>query len=341
MRRLRRGREGGADVTAPQPADAQSRPHHHHDGACCGHEHASSPVRANAIVSLRGIRFSRSGRAILDGVDLDIVKGEIVTLIGPNGAGKTSLVRLILGLAKPDGGGIARPAGLRIGYVPQRFDVDPALPMTVARFLAIGVEASASDTEATLHSVGATHLRDRQLSALSGGELQRVLIARAVLRNPDLLVLDEPVRGVDYSGEAELYRLITSLRDARGFAVLLVSHDLHIVMAASDRVLCLNHHVCCSGKPETVAQHPEYVRLFGPEAARALAVYQHHHDHAHDLDGAPLRPSPSWGGVGSGGKPESSGGGKSELSGGGKPDGGRTAIPSTPSHPHEGGGGAS
>jgi zinc transport system ATP-binding protein len=332
-------------VTAPHAADAQGNPHHHHGGACCGHAHAC-PVRESAIVSLRGIRFARSGRTILDRVDLDIVKGEIVTLIGPNGAGKTTLVRLILGLAMPDGGSIERGDGLRIGYVPQRFDVDPALPMTVARFLAIGVDAAAHETEATLNSVGAAHLRERQLSVLSGGELQRVLIARAVLRNPDLLVLDEPVRGVDYSGEAELYRLITALRDARGFAVLLVSHDLHIVMAASDRVLCLNHHVCCSGKPETVAQHPEYVRLFGPEAARALAVYQHRHDHAHDLDGAPRLPSPSWGGAGGGGKPESSGGGKPESSGGGKPessgggkpDGGRSAIPPSPSLPHEGGG---
>lgn len=272
-----------------------------HGAACsCGHDHGHAhdhvhrqqphPFDASALVSARGLKLVRAGRAILDGVDIDIRKGEIVTLIGPNGAGKTSLVRLILGLEKPDAGKLVRPKDLVIGYVPQRFDRDAALPITVDRFLRIGTQASESDVIATMNAVGAGGLGSRQLTAISGGELQRILIARAVLRSPDLLVLDEPVRGVDYTGEADLYGLIARLRDARGFAVLLVSHDLHVVMASSDRVLCLNRHVCCSGVPETVAQHPEYVRLFGPEAARALGLYHHHHDHAHDLEGRPISP---------------------------------------------------
>lgn len=151
-----------------------------------------------------------------------------------------------------------------------------------------GNEIAAADIESALAAVGAPAVLDNQLSQLSGGEGQRVLMARALLRRPDLLVLDEPVRGVDYAGEAELYGLIGRLRDERGFGVLLVSHDLHVVMAASDRVLCLNRHVCCSGVPTTVARHPEYVRLFGADTARAFAVYEHHHDHAHDLAGRPL-----------------------------------------------------
>lgn len=266
-----------------------------HQGSCCGgHDHA--PVQlgdfdATAMISARGLSLRRSGRSLLTGVDLDIRQGEIVTLIGPNGAGKTTLVRLVLAIERPDDGEIRRKAGLRIGYVPQRFDVDAAIPMTVERFLSLGLDVAAGPVEKRLAEVGADKLAGRQLSRLSGGELQRVLIARALLRRPDLLVLDEPVRGVDYVGEAELYALIGRLRQRHGFAVLLVSHDLHVVMAQSDRVVCLNRHVCCSGVPHAVAAHPEYVRLFGPEVARSLAIYHHHHDHRHDIAGEPAPPA--------------------------------------------------
>lgn len=270
--------------------------HHHPHGAHgkahdhCGHEHAAAAREpdAMALVSARALSLRRGGRVILEGVDIDIVAGEIVTLIGPNGAGKTTLVRLLLGLEAADGGQIRRREDLRIGYVPQRFDIDRALPMTVERFLSLGLDVRRADITAVLRDVGAEHVIDRQLAQLSGGEGQRVVLARALLRRPNLLVLDEPVRGVDATGEAELYTLIGRLRTERGFGVLLVSHDLHVVMAASDRVLCLNRHVCCSGVPKTVAKHPEYVRLFGAEMARAFAIYEHHHDHAHDLAGRPM-----------------------------------------------------
>ena len=263
----------------------QHHGHNHASSEACGAEHTISPD-ALALVSARGLWLRRAGRDLIAGVDLDVSAGEIVTLIGPNGAGKSTLVKLLLGIEKPDKGTITRPATTRIGYVPQRFEVDRAMPMTVTRFLTLGVGAAREAVDITLKEVGAERTRDQQLASLSGGETQRVLIARALLRNPNLLVLDEPASAVDYAGEAELYELIGRLKDSRNLGVLLVSHDLHVVMARSDRVLCLNGHICCSGRPEAVAKSAEYVRLFGPEAANALAVYHHNHDHRHDLSGA-------------------------------------------------------
>ncbi|HSR81134.1 MAG TPA: metal ABC transporter ATP-binding protein [Hyphomicrobiaceae bacterium] len=251
---------------------------------------ALAPV-GEALFSARSIWLTRAGRAILQSVDIDIAEGEILTLIGPNGAGKTTLVRVLLGLEKPDRGTVRRKPGLVVGYVPQRFAIDRAIPLTVARFIALGRRVEDEDAKRALADVGADKLADRQLSELSGGELQRVVLARALVGSPGVLVLDEPARGIDYTGEAELYALIGRLRSERGFGVLLVSHDLHVVMAQSDRVICLNRHVCCSGVPQSVAQHPEYARLFGTQVARALALYQHHHDHRHDLAGEPQTPS--------------------------------------------------
>ncbi|HRD75232.1 MAG TPA: metal ABC transporter ATP-binding protein [Hyphomicrobiaceae bacterium] len=268
---------------------------HHHD--CCAHDHhhghaLPAEPATNALLSARRLTLKRGQRVVLDSVDIDIRAGEIVTLIGPNGAGKTTLVRVLLGLETADSGLIRRKPDLVIGYAPQRFDLDPAIPMTVARFLATAAtrfrDARDVPVAALLAEVGASALAERQIARLSGGELQRVILAHALARKPELLVLDEPVRGVDYLGEADLYMLIGRIRSERGLGVLLVSHDLHVVMANSDRVICLNRHVCCQGIPHTVAQHPEYVRLFGPEAARALAVYHHHHDHVHDLAGAAM-----------------------------------------------------
>ena len=264
---------------------------HHHDHAGCCHAHTGAPFDPTALVSARGLRLDFQGRAVLTDVDIDVHPREIVTLIGPNGSGKTTLVRVLLGLLTPNRGDVRRRADLRIGYVPQRFDIDSAIPMTVERFLGLGTGENGPRVAAVLGVVGAERVLKRQFAEISGGELQRVVLARALLRDPNLLVLDEPVRGVDYQGEAELYTLIGRLRDARGLGVLLVSHDLHVVMASSDRVICLNRHVCCSGVPETVAQHPEYVRLFGAEAARAFAIYHHEHDHRHDLAGEPAQGS--------------------------------------------------
>jgi zinc transport system ATP-binding protein len=291
--RAMQGREGLDWPLRPAAGSALNRDrldrhdHSHHDHAV----HLPPAHDPAALISARRLGLARAGRPILIDIDIDISPREIVTVIGPNGAGKTILVRALLGLEPLDRGEVRRREGLLIGYAPQRFEIDRAIPLTVARFVSLGRRGTAEEIERVLKDVGAGALFDRQLSELSGGELQRVVLARALIRAPNLLVLDEPVRGVDYAGEAELYTLIGRLRTERGFGVLLVSHDLHVVMAQSDRVICLNRHVCCSGVPQSVAQHPEYARLFGPQAARAFGVYLHQHDHRHDLAGEPRPPA--------------------------------------------------
>jgi zinc transport system ATP-binding protein len=237
------------------------------------------------LIEASGVSVTMGGRLILDRVDIGIGRQEIVTLIGPNGAGKTMLIRMLLGLRRPDRGDILRIDGLTIGYLPQRISLDPTLPLTVERMLGLTNTVEWDAGRAELKEVGAGHLANAMMHDLSGGELQRVMLARAMLRNPDLLVLDEPVQGVDFTGELDLYELIERIRDRRGCGILLVSHDLHLVMASTDRVVCLNHHICCAGHPEAVKRDPEYLALFGSRAAESLAVYAHVHDHDHDLSG--------------------------------------------------------
>ena len=244
------------------------------------------------LVEAQGIEVAFAGNRVLADVDLAVSDGEIVTLIGPNGAGKSTLVRAVLGLIAPDRGRVFLRPGARIGYMPQRLAVDDTLPLTVERFLRLGGKASRAACAAALDEVGVGRLAESPIQGVSGGEMQRVLLARALLREPDLLVLDEPVQGVDVAGQGELFGLITRIRDRRGCGVLMVSHDLHLVMASTDTVVCLNHHVCCTGHPEAVTRHPAYLELFGPLAAEGLAVYTHQHDHHHGPDGAvvPLPP---------------------------------------------------
>lgn len=240
---------------------------------------------SDALIRLAGVGVTFAGQNVLQDVQLSVKPGEIVTLIGPNGAGKTTLVRAVLGLLKPDTGSVWRKPRLRVGYMPQKLHVDATLPLSVLRFLRLVPGVTRADVQAALAEVGAEQVIDSPLQSISGGELQRVLLARALLREPELLVLDEPVQGVDVAGQAELYRLITQLRDRHGCGVLMVSHDLHLVMSTTDQVVCLNRHVCCSGHPEQVSFDPAFVELFG-EDAKSLAVYTHHHDHEHDLHGA-------------------------------------------------------
>jgi len=223
------------------------------------------------------------GRTVLDRVSIEVRRREVVSLIGPNGAGKTTAVRALLGLIKPDAGIVRHEPGVVVGYVPQKFEQEELLPLTVRRFLAMAGRRARADAAATLDEVGAESVADRQLSSLSGGEFRRVLLARALLRNPDLLVLDEPVQQVDFSGQLAMHQLISRLRERRGCGILVISHDLHLVLGATDRVVCINGHVCCAGAPEAVSRHPEYIALFGPHAAAALAVYTHTHDHTHGL----------------------------------------------------------
>ncbi len=245
-----------------------------------GFESAFELVRAERI----GIQ--RDGRWLVRHVDLRVRAGEIVTLIGPNGSGKSTTAKTILGLLPLDEGKVHMSKNLRIGYVPQSLAIDPNLPLTVKRLMTLTARYPLEEIKAALRSVGALHTLDSAVQELSGGEFQRVLLARAIIAKPQLLVLDEPVQGVDYAGEISLYELIGSLRDQLNCGILLISHDLHIVMAATDTVVCLNGHVCCQGTPQRVANDPEYHRLFGVRAADTLALYHHDHDHHHHADGS-------------------------------------------------------
>ena len=245
------------------------------------------------LITLTNIEMAFHGRNILRDVSLQVDPGEIVTLIGPNGAGKTTLVRIALGLQQPSSGLRQQRHGLRIGYMPQKLHVDSSMPLTVKRFLDLTGGQSGEIIRA-LERTGVSHVYQSPLQSLSGGELQRVLLARALLNKPHLLVLDEPVQGVDINGQRELYQLITDLRDEQGCSVLMVSHDLHLVMAATDKVVCINQHVCCSGHPQQVREHPAYLKLFGGQSEE-LAVYTHHHDHHHCVDGHIVQDNPAGG----------------------------------------------
>lgn len=235
-----------------------------------------------SLVEISGLQVSLGGAAVLHHVDFAIERGEIVTIVGPNGSGKSTLLRTIIGAVAPSAGKVQRARGLRIGYVPQKLHIDPTLPMTVRRFLDLPVRVGDAEAKAALKEAGVEALTDRQMTRLSGGQFQRVLLARAILSKPDLLILDEATQGLDQPGSAAFYQKIAEVRDHLGCAVLMVSHELHVVMAASDRVVCLNGHVCCQGEPEHVASAPEYRALFGTGTGGALALYRHEHSHSHD-----------------------------------------------------------
>jgi len=240
---------------------------------------------ATPLIQLQKAGFSYRNRWLVENVDLSVSKGEIVTLIGPNGSGKSTTARLALGVIKPTTGAASRGRGLRIGYVPQKLTIDWTVPLSVQRFMNLTDRLADGAVRNALARTGIDKLHGAEMQELSGGEFQRVLLARAIARNPDLLVLDEPVQGVDFSGQLALYELIAQFRHETSCGVLLISHDLHLVMAATDQVICLNGHVCCSGTPGSVAVNPEYQALFGSKAASTLAIYQHHHDHTHLPDG--------------------------------------------------------
>ncbi len=237
------------------------------------------------LVSLDKAGIYRAGRWLVRGVDLTIDAGEIVTLIGPNGSGKSTTAKMVLGIQTPDEGGITRKPKLQVSYVPQKVSIDWTLPLNVTRFMRLTGRVTVDDSARAMAATGISHLAQAEVRTLSGGEFQRALLARAIARRPQLLVLDEPVQGVDFSGEIALYDLIKQIRDELHCGVLLISHDLHVVMAATDRVICLNGHVCCSGTPTAVIASPEYRTLFGSRAASTLALYEHHHDHTHLPDG--------------------------------------------------------
>lgn len=237
----------------------------------------------DTLVTLKNVSLQISKRPILDSIDLKIHGGEILTVIGPNGAGKSSLARIVLGLQQPTSGTVSRRRNLRMGYVPQQFHIDPAFPVSVKRFLHLA--DNGKHWQASLQRTAMLGFADQPLSSLSGGELQRVLLSRALQLRPQLLVLDEPAQGIDLGSQQSFYQLIGQTREQLQCAVLLISHDLHLVMAATDQVLCLNGHICCAGHPETISNDPSFVQLFGQQTASSLAIYHHHHDHHHHTDG--------------------------------------------------------
>jgi zinc transport system ATP-binding protein len=257
-----------------------SAPAHSAVAQAGGARHGPGP-----LIEARGLGVGFGGPLVLRDVDIAIAPGEIVTIVGPNGSGKSVLLRALLGIVPPTRGRVVRRPRLRVGYVPQRLHIDQALPMPVRRFLSLPVRQGAEAQARVLARVGVPGVEDRQMTTLSGGQFQRVLLARALLAAPELLVLDEPTQGLDQPGTAAFYRLIEAVRGELGCGVLSVSHDLHVVMSASDRVICLNGHICCQGTPQMVLNAPEYRALFGPGTGGALALYQHHHDHAHDHGG--------------------------------------------------------
>jgi zinc transport system ATP-binding protein len=235
-----------------------------------------------SLISAQNLALRFGGTEVLSGISLAIEPGEIVTILGPNGSGKSTLLRALLGILPLSAGTVIRAPDLRLGYVPQKLAVDRSMPMTVRRFLSLPKRVSDAEATAALARVGLPDVEQRQMAALSGGQFQRVLLARALLSRPQLLILDEPTQGLDQPGEAGFYRLIEEVRQETGCAVLMVSHDLHVVMAASDRVICLNGHICCEGTPRVVSNAPEYRALFGLGTKGALALYQHQHDHSHE-----------------------------------------------------------
>jgi len=236
------------------------------------------------LIELDSVSFTDGERRILSDLSFAIEQKQIVTVLGPNGSGKSTLIKLIANLRKPSAGSIYRKPGLKIGYVPQKLFIDHSMPLSVLRFVSLA-NPNTKQCDQALTCLNLDELRTRQLHDLSGGEFQRVLLARAIAHKPELLLLDEPLQGVDVNGQAELYELIANVRDELKCSIVLVSHDLHLVMAQTDHVLCLNHHICCHGHPDQISKHPEFIKLFGDKYAASVALYSHEHDHQHDLHG--------------------------------------------------------
>ena len=236
------------------------------------------------LLKVENAGVSIDDKSLVKGVSFEIKQGEIVTLIGPNGSGKSTTAKIALGIYKKIDGKVKKYTN-KIGYVPQKISIDWTLPIRVLDFMTLTEELTQDQINIALNLTGVEHLKNKNLSNLSGGEFQRVLISRAIAKQPNLLVLDEPVQGVDFKGEVALYELIKKISEKINCGILLISHDLHVVMSATDFVICLNGHVCCSGKPHIVAQNEKYKELFGDRASNVLSLYEHQHDHSHSQDG--------------------------------------------------------
>jgi zinc transport system ATP-binding protein len=234
------------------------------------------------LISANNISLSHHGKSILDKVSFELKQGEFITLIGPNGAGKSSLIKVLLGLTKADSGNIERANNIKLGYTPQTFKPNPFIPISVIDFLNLNQKVNQSFLHETATLTGTESLLDSPLKNLSGGELQRVLLTRALLNKPNVLILDEPAQNLDVNGQMHLYKLIQNIHQQQGCAVLMVSHDLHRVMKESTQVLCLYHHICCIGQPESILKDSQFNDLFADQMDDLMATYEHHHNHCHD-----------------------------------------------------------
>jgi len=234
------------------------------------------------LISANNISLSHHGKSILDKVSFELKQGEFITLIGPNGAGKSSLIKVLLGLTKADSGNIERANNIKLGYTPQTFNPNPFIPISVIDFLNLNQKVNQGFLHETATLTGTESLLDSPLKNLSGGELQRVLLTRALLNKPNVLILDEPAQNLDVNGQMHLYKLIQNIHQQQGCAVLMVSHDLHRVMKESTQVLCLYHHICCIGQPESILKDSQFNDLFADQMDDLMATYEHHHNHCHD-----------------------------------------------------------
>jgi zinc transport system ATP-binding protein len=239
----------------------------------------------NLLVNLENAGVYKSPKWLIRGVSLEVRRGQIVTLIGPNGSGKTTTAKMVLSILEPDEGSMKRYTD-KIAYVPQKINIDWTMPLRVVDFMRLTNNLSDNEVSESLNQTGVEKLFKEQIHGLSGGEFQRVLLARAIAKKPELLVLDEPVQGVDFNGEVDLYNIIKNISANLNCGILLVSHDLHFVMSATDHVVCLNGHICCSGKPSAVIKDKAYIELFGEHRSKTLTYYQHDHDHTHNSDGS-------------------------------------------------------
>ena len=244
-----------------------------------------SKAKNKVLLKVENVGLLKSDKWLVRGVSLEVKQGEIVTLIGPNGSGKSTTAKIALGIHKKIDGKVQKFTD-KIGYVPQKISIDWTLPIRVIDFMLLTEKLTNDQINVALNLTGVDHLKNKSLSNLSGGEFQRVLIARAIAKKPDLLVLDEPVQGVDFNGEIALYNLIKEISISLNCGILLISHDMHFVMSTTNHVICLNGHICCSGTPGSVVKNPEYIKLFGEHNSETLSYYQHNHDHSHNHDGS-------------------------------------------------------
>lgn len=236
------------------------------------------------MLEAQDISLYRTGKPILDTVSLKVTQGDFISLIGPNGAGKTTLLKILLGVLKPDHGTVVRSPGLKIGYMPQKLMIEPLFPLTARRFLTLARRTTPTELTQISEEIGVEEILDKPVGSLSGGEMQRLLLARALLGSPTVLMLDEPVQNLDIHGQLQFYALLERLYERHNLTIIMVSHDLHMVMRATRRVICLYHHICCEGTPDLVSQHPHFIQLFGEDMSKMLKLYQHTHDHSHAED---------------------------------------------------------